>query len=93
MWERASLGKRIDQSRSREVPAEESRAAKDLDPETDLSDIPFASADRGHLASSRATPRSWHFCLPAGVKFAIDLLDTVILETSLPGSVACRHRR
>jgi hypothetical protein len=69
-----------------EIPDEEWTAAKLLDAETDWREVPARFLDGCDAALSHVSPKSWHFHLPAYMKRALELRDT--LHTSdLPGWV------
>jgi hypothetical protein len=70
-----------DQSLSRKISQEEWGAAGRLDPETDWRDVPAAALDECGAALSHATPRSWHFYLPAYMRRALDLIDEPTWES------------
>jgi hypothetical protein len=76
-----------DQGMRREISDTEWRAAKAKDQETDWRRVPASFLDECDAALSHATPQGWRFYMPAFMRRALQLLDTDIMKTMLPGSV------
>lgn len=70
-----------DQSLSRAITQEEWDATALLDPETDWRDVPPQALEECDAALSHASPRAWHFYLPAYMMRALDLFDSPTYES------------